>query len=327
MLNRLEALHLWLSHCGLPKILKFDNLLGDASLRRYYRITLENQQQYLIMDAPPPHERCQEFISIQAYLKQNGLRVPEIIYQNSAQGFLVIEDFGDRLLLDVLNSENVSQFYQKGMDIIVNMQKAPLTQAIPKFDTAYMLQEMQLFPDWFLHTHLKLNLNTNEALILKKCMHAISEKITEHPQTLIHRDFHSRNLMVLPQDELGIIDFQDAMIGPRTYDLVSLLKDCYIAWPLAQQQAWLSYYHQTQNLQTDFSDLWQEYTLCGIQRHLKVLGIFCRINYRDHKSRYLADLPLVWNYTMTALKEVPWLKPLEELMTEKIEPQFQAMIS
>lgn len=324
MLNRLAALDLWLKHCGLPKIVKFEPLLGDASFRKYYRITLETGLTYMVMDAPAPQENCKIFVNMQDLFQHHGLAVPKIMAQDLTQGFLVLEDFGDTLLQEELSPSNVNSFYQQAIDMIINLQAIPMPAGFPVFDAQHMHQELQLFIDWFLIKHLQLHLNENEQEIIYQGFDQIVAQICQHPQVIIHRDFHSRNLMILADQSLGMIDFQDAMIGPRTYDLVSLLRDCYIAWPLAQQQLSLNYYQQ-QQVDVAFSELWTEFTLCGLQRHLKVLGIFCRIHYRDHKSRYLADLPLVWTYTMQALQEIPWLQDLRMLMQTKIAPAFHAV--
>jgi len=327
MLNRSAALDLWLKHSGLPKITKFVPLLGDASFRKYYRMTLQTGQTYMVMDAPPPQENCEIFVNIQALLQQHGLSVPEIIAKDLKQGFLVLEDFGDTLLLDVLTPSNVNDYYHLAIDMIIELQKIEIPVGFPKFDCQHMRQEMQLFYDWFLIKHLQLSLEKTEEALIHQSFQQIAQQISLHPQVMIHRDFHSRNLMIKGQQSLGMIDFQDAMQGPRTYDLVSLLRDCYIAWPLEQQQQSLNYFLRQQHLEHQFELVWAEFNLCGLQRHLKVLGIFCRIHYRDQKSRYLADLPLVLEYTMQALKEIPWLRDFQTLMQRKIVPAFHAMVT
>jgi aminoglycoside/choline kinase family phosphotransferase len=327
MPNRLEALHLWLSECCTSPLLSIQALAGDASFRKYYRITgcLPKQScaTYIVMDAPAPQEKIEDFVTISHLLKEMDITTPGILKENIPQGFLLLEDFGNQLLLDTLTPQNVDAFYHQAMNIILQMQRQYRHQSIPCFDKAYMHQEMQLFTDWFLTKHLKLELKTHEQHLLTQTFQDIAAQISTQPQTFIHRDFHSRNLMVLPHQQLGVIDFQDAMLGPRTYDLVSLLKDCYISWPINRQKQWVNYFRNNLDPTIPLETFWQEYTLCGLQRHLKVLGIFCRIFYRDGKTRYMADLPLVWDYMFTALSELAIFPELQEWLSYKIEPLFK----
>jgi aminoglycoside/choline kinase family phosphotransferase len=330
MPNRLDALHLWLSEsCTLP-LQNIQALAGDASFRKYYRITgcLAHQSDatYIVMDAPSPEEKIEDFIKISHLLKQMDISTPSILKQNLSQGFLILEDFGDQLLLDTLTPQNVDIFYRQAMEIILQMQRLYANQTIPHFDQHYMCQEMHLFTDWFIKKHLNLHLETHEQELLNKTYKDIAQRISTHPQTFIHRDFHSRNLMVLPHQQLGVIDFQDAMLGPRTYDLVSLLKDCYIAWPSNQQKAWVDDFRKHLNPSVPQETLWQEFTLCGLQRHLKVLGIFCRIFYRDGKTRYMADLPLVWDYMFKALTELGIYPEFHQWICQKVELLFKQSI-
>jgi len=330
MLDRIDALHLWLSDDCQLTIHKLGPLLGDASFRKYFRVLAnfpnQSRSSFIIMDAPPPKENVKEFIKIDNLLLNMDIAVPRIIKQNSEKGFLLLEDFGDELLLNHLTEENATTYYQEAIDIILQMQHKECLLDVPAFNKKHMLEEMQLFQDWFLIKHLKIELNPQEKNLIEDAFLKIAAKIETHPQNFIHRDFHSRNLMLIPSKKLGVIDFQDAMIGPRTYDLVSLLKDCYISWPKNKQMIWVKYFQHHLNIHENFENLWQEYTLCGLQRHLKVLGIFCRIFYRDEKSRYLADLPLVWKYMIDALEELNLFPTFYTFVKDKIEPIFLTSI-
>lgn len=328
MLNRQDTLHEWLSHECELKIDRFQALPGDASFRRYYRIIGQfpgqSSQAYIVMDAPTTLEKTQDFIDVATLLSQLGLRVPQIIRQSTDAGFLLLEDFGDSLLLNQLNVHSVNHYYQMAMDILLHLQHQAktITTHLPEFDHAFILQELMLFKDWFLVEHLKLHISPIEEDLLMDMFLKLANQITNMPQTIIHRDFHSRNLMVLNDDTLGVIDFQDAMIGPRCYDLVSILKDCYISWDVTLQKNWCFDFYQNLNPSCEFTMFWHEFILCGLQRHLKVLGIFARLNYRDGKRQYLNDLPLVWQYMTEALSQIDGFQAFQLWIQEKVEPLF-----
>lgn len=316
----------WLIDTHDFTLLNIKPLLGDASFRRYYRILgyFEHQspKSYILMESPKPQEKTEDFIKVSKLLSENHIRVPEIIKMNPSRELLLLEDFGDRLLLDELHASNLSIYYKNALEIIGTIQKAYTKKCeLPAFDQNYMQQEMSLFNDWFIEKHLRLTLTFEEKKIIDDTFKHIALTISQHPQTIIHRDFHSRNLMILNHLPLGVIDFQDAMVGPRAYDVVSLLKDCYIVWDEPTQKYWCEYFFQLLKSTDHFETFWEEFNLCGLQRHLKVLGIFCRLYYRDNKDRYLQDLPTVWNYTMNALKKFPCYNSFYELMC-KIEPFF-----
>lgn len=328
MLNRQDALYEWLSRDCQLKIEHFQALPGDASFRRYYRLRGQlpesSMQAYIVMDAPTTHEKTHDFIDVASLFSKLGLRVPQIIHQNPEQGFLLLEDFGDTLLFSQLNPHSVDHYYTLAMDILFHLQNQAkgLSTHLPTFDHSFILQELQLFKDWFLERHLQIHLSAAEEDLLMNTFLKLAQQIIEMPQTIIHRDYHSRNLMVLSEQELGVIDFQDAMIGPQCYDLVSILKDCYIAWDVSLQKKWCLYFYTHLNPACDFAQFWQEFMLCGLQRHLKVLGIFARLNYRDGKAQYLNDLPLVWKYMTEALAQLDGFHAFHHWIHEKIEPLF-----
>lgn len=333
MLNRQDTLYEWLSNDCQLHIDHFHALPGDASFRRYYRLEghFPNQpsKKYIVMDAPTTHEKTHDFIDVAHLFKSLGLRVPEIIRQNTDEGFLILEDFGDTLLLGQLNHQTVDHYYQKAMDILIQLQThaCQVHHSLPHFDKTFILQELQLFNDWFVKKHLQIHLSSLEEDLIIKTFLELGEQIVSMPQTIIHRDFHSRNLMVLNDDSLGVIDFQDAMIGPRTYDLVSILKDCYISWDVTLQKNWCHEFHQRLGISTHFDDFWREFTICGLQRHLKVLGIFARLNYRDGKHQYLKDLPLVWHYMTEALNQLDEFQTFNLWIQERVSPIFQQQAS
>ena len=332
MLNRLDTLHLWLSNICQFNLLNFMPLTGDASSRRYYRIyghfPETAPKNYMLMDSPSPQEKIDEFVKISKILQDFDIRVPDIIQKNLLDGFLILEDFGDKLLLDMVNNDTSDLFYHRAIDIIVNLQSHPYPSNLLEFDFEHMYSEMKLFTTWFIGKHLNLSLTNSELELIENSFVYIAENIASHPKVLIHRDFHSRNLMVLQDNQLGVIDFQDAMIGPQTYDFVSLLKDCYIEWPVEKQRAWCQYgYQQLYTGQHTFEQFWHEFSLCGLQRHLKVLGIFCRLFYRDHKSRYLNDLPLTWHYMYQAISQFPELNGFKLLIDKRIQPAFNMKVN
>ena len=324
MPKQIDTLHLWLSHDLGYTVEQITALLGDASSRQYYRIkahsTSNPQQNYILMHSPHPDDKLEQFIKVSESLELMGVDVPRIYHKNVTQGLLLLEDLGDDLLLQKLTEDTVSDYYQKAMDIILNIQKHPTPSILPAFNKTHMLTEMNLFKDWFIKTHLEITLTTSEEQFIDQQFSNIADAIEAHPQTMIHRDFHSRNLMVLPNAKLGVIDFQDAMIGPRAYDLVSLLKDCYVSWTPSFIKHCCQYFHHELSDNTSFENFYHEFTLCGLQRHLKVLGIFCRLYYRDGKSRYLADLPLTWQYMSNALNECPDLIEFKQFIDTRIYP-------
>lgn len=330
MLNPLDTLHLWLSQTCQFSIEKITPLAGDASFRQYFRIhgnfPNESSRQLMLMDARSPNENIHQFIQIAKILKDMRINVPNIIKEAPHEGFLLLEDLGDDLLLSKLDDQSVDFFYTKAIDILLQIQAQPIPYQLPSFDIPHMLKEMQLFQDWFLEQHLNLKLSTAEQELINSSFLNIAQTIDSHPKSMIHRDFHSRNLMVLPNNDLGVIDFQDAMIGARAYDLVSLLKDCYISWDKKQQKTWSTYFYHRLTTDTDLNDFLKEFTLCGIQRHIKVLGIFSRLNYRDGKSKYLADLPLTWQYLTQALDDYPELVAFKDFIDRKVTPLFQSKL-
>lgn len=297
---RLRTLHRWLrEHCQIdPKHLK--PLGGDASFRRYFRL---HGHGALLMDAPPPNECSHTFYSVAERLRGAGLRTPRILEHDAEHGIVLLEDFGDQVLLDVLRQqpERREARLEQALAQLIVLGQAP-SEGLPIYDRQRLLDEMHLFQTWFLERHLGLSLSAAQQADLDATLDALCDSALEQPQGVVHRDYHSRNLMCLDREELGILDFQDAVYGPLTYDPVSLLRDCYLELSNVQVSRLLDTHYQRLQ-QAGLLDAaisagqfrhWFEQM--GLQRHLKVLGIFCRLWYRDGKAAYLADLPLTLKY-------------------------------
>ncbi len=291
---------------------------SDASFRSYWRISAAGRS-FLVMDAPPEREDVRPWLDIAHRLRTGGLHAPAVLAQDLEQGFLLIEDFGNRTLLAELDETSVGGHYARAMRDILCMQQNVDYGELPVYDASRLATEMELMPTWFLQRHLGLSAECHDWQELELCFTRLIGAALIQPQVFVHRDFHSRNLMLLEDNELGLIDFQDALRGPLTYDLVSLLRDCYIAWPEDRVYAWVENFRQ-QAVKAGLTDIdatgfarW--FDLIGLQRHIKVLGIFCRLCYRDGKSGYLQDLPLVWQYTASVGARHPETRALVERMS------------
>ena len=296
----------------------FNAVSGDASFRRYFRFIAKDVESkdnvsFIAVDAPPQLESSQTFINIAQLLAKNNVPVPRIYKYDLAQGFYTQEDFGDQLLLESLNDQTADQLYIQAINHIADMQKVDST-SLPIYDSQLLQTEMNLFTDWFLIKHLNLSLTEKQIDILRACYELLEKNALEQPQVFVHRDYHSRNIMMLDNNCLGIIDFQDAVKGPISYDLVSLLRDCYINWPQDKLKQWIYYFHQhyTNDIPLDTFTRW--FDLMGIQRHLKATGIFCRLNYRDGKPNYLDDVPRTLNYIKQVSEKYIELSELNKLI-------------
>lgn len=285
---------------------------GDASFRRYFRLH-GHAKTWILMDAPPAHENIQTFIELAQSWRTAGLAVPAIYGIQQTEGYLLLEDFGDHLLLKYLQQEpqEASRLYQQALDALICLQKAELnTEILPQYTSALMLREMQLFKDWLCVQGLQLDKEEVDAAC-DSLMQALAQDLPQLTCGRVHRDYHSRNLLIKPDKNLGIIDFQDAVHGPLCYDLVSILRDCYIQWPFAQQQTWAQYYFTQAQAAAlfpptlDFTDFWQQALRMSVQRHLKASGIFARLYLRDHKTGYLADIPTTLSYIQEAATHLP----------------------
>lgn len=303
-------------------------LKGDASFRRYFRLFHDNQS-YIVMDSPPEKENSSRFIQIARFLKQKGLRAPRIYQHSDALGFVILEDFGDQLLLDTMLDGAKDKPYQIAIDTLLKLQQIRTVDELhlPSFDAPFMQSELNRVEEWLLHRLLQLRLTKAQTSILHDCFDQLIAVALQQTQCLTHRDYHSRNLMLLSPNQLGILDFQDAIIGPITYDLVSLLKDCYILWPQAVINKWRDYYY-TQALEmqcipqsTTPTAFAYDFDLMGMQRHFKALGIFARLAVRDKKQAYLKDIPRVIKHLQRMAdkyQEFNDLRDILEIILKKI---------
>lgn len=336
----------WLSNDIKLDIEKCEPASEDASFRRYFRVTLRNPPRgslipkalspksqgashveqtpdsLIVMDAPPEKEPLDTFLKTTRLLRTHNINAPHIYAKNIAQGFLLLEDFGSVNYVDKLHC-NATELYPLAIDTIVLLQlacfKTPQSE-LPTYSAQKLDDEMQLFEDWYLSVHLKHKMTATQLKAWAELRAHLVRQCVQQPQVWVHRDYHSRNLMVLDKNSPGVIDYQDMVIGPLTYDLASIFKDCYIEWPRTQQLEWLQNYQQklrhaageieqaTELSNIDFDQLVKWYDMTALQRHIKVLGIFCRLNYRDNKPNYINDLPMVKRYVLEVLPRYPQLR-------------------
>ena len=318
---RLEAIKRWIrSDLGF-KNFTIETASADASFRRYFRLRLDNGDSFIIMDAPPEKEDCKPFVMIARLLESAGVHAPHIYEFNEAQGFMRLADLGSTAYLDKINSINADALYSDAIQTIVKMQT--IEAELPAYDEALLQFEMSLFKDWFLEKHLNIYLDDSQCAVLDKTFKYLSDAALSQKQTFVHRDYHSRNLMIIESDTAnnnpdvnnpGVIDFQDAVQGSVCYDLVSLIKDCYIAWPRDQLLHWIDRYLEFTPLAFQREEFIKSFDLMGLQRHIKVAGIFCRLNYRDGKSNYLDDIPLTLAYIFDAIGRYEEFTEFKELL-------------
>jgi aminoglycoside/choline kinase family phosphotransferase len=303
---------------------------GDASFRRYFRLT-RGSDTYIVMDAPPDKEQLAPFVGVARALATIGLNVPLVLAQDMRQGLLLLSDLGTRQYLDALAAEHeVDRLYADALAALLRIQTAgaPAARALATYDRTLLLREMELMPEWFLSRHLGVRVDAAARAMLDGLFEVLVQSAAAQPATFVHRDYHSRNLLVSETANPGILDFQDAVRGAVTYDLVSLLKDCYIAWPAKRVIDWaLKYREQLLGagfaVDADERKFIRWFDLMGLQRHLKVLGIFARLYYRDGKSGYLKDLPRVLAYAQTAAAAYPETAQFADYIA-RIEPAFYA---
>ncbi|SRR5579883_118985 len=292
-------------------------LPADASFRRYYRVTLP-EISYIVMDAPPSTENCRPFVAISQALRELKLHSPEIIASDLAKGFLLLSDFGDELYLTALNEKNAEALYRRALDSLAILQACRNVREwnIPLFTEEFMRQELELFKEWFLRKHLNFQFQDSEKK-LNTCFDFLANVSASQPRVFMHRDFHSANLMVLPEEKVGILDFQDAFFGPVTYDLVSLLRDCYISWPDSLVRKLVLDYQQKIALPTVSPDEFLRwFDLMGLQRHMKALLTFSRKWHRDQNANYLQHIPRTLAYIAAVSERYPECKIIHESSKE-----------
>ena len=293
---------------------------ADASFRRYFRATFADRS-LIVMDAPPQHEDCRPFLHIAQLFEAAGVHVPHVYAQDLEQGFLLLSDLGNITYLQALcGGAAAHELYGAATDALIKIQLASRENELPPYDEALLLREMRLFPEWYIARHLNVTLTDKQHAKLKEVFARIIANNLAQPRVHVHRDYHSRNLMV-SEPNPGILDFQDAVYGPITYDLVSLFKDAYIHWEEAETLDWLIRYWEKARkaglpVANDFSEFYRDYEWMGVQRHLKVLGIFARLHYRDGKRGYLEDTPRFIGYVRAVAGRYQALSPLLTLLDE-----------
>lgn len=317
--SRQVALTQWVAQQLPPQTesLHLRSLGSDAGFRRYFRFN--HCDPLLAVDAPPATEDSAQFIAIARYIAAQGVRSPRILAADTQQGFLLVEDFGDQLLGRVVNNENADSLYQQAIQELLRLHQSPDDPAlIPRYDRALLRRELELFTEWFVDRLLGHSLTTEERSLLDNCFQQLEDEALSQPQTFVHRDYHSRNLILCADGKLGVIDFQGALWGGITYDLASLLRDCYQRWPAQQVTRWALDYRTKAVAAGLLSPSINEtvflrwFDWLGLQRHIKVLGIFARLHLRDGKGAYLHDLPLVIRYTLEVAQQYPALRPFAD---------------
>ncbi len=289
---------------------------ADASFRSYYRLT-KNSETYVLMDSSLMLKSLLPFVDMNERLSICNVRVPRIIVKNMELGYLILEDFGSTHYLDVLNQENYQELYKKAINEIVKMQQADITD-LPLYDKEFLLFEMNLMQEWYLEKYLNIRLTEKDKSIIEHSLEYISNRVLEQPQgVFVHRDYHSRNIMLTPKDEIGVIDFQDARVGAITYDLVSLLRDCYIEWDSQEIEELALYYRDSVGLDVDDETFMRWFDFMGLQRHIKILGIFARLSIRDGKEGYIKDIPLTLKYVVDVASKYAELEELVALLSNK----------
>lgn len=329
--QRQQALKQWLSELFSSGNITLIPLTGDAGFRCYYRFVYQNQS-YIAVDAPDEYCNNLGFVEINKALAANNINVPSIVaYQ--AGSFFCLSDLGENLLSDVLTLENMASYYQQAISDLTKIAVTPEPKqyCLPNYDRDFVLTELAIFSDWLIIEHLQLSLTVDEKKALSACFELLADNVSAQPQVLMHRDYHSRNIMVLnhntDKSSFAYIDFQDAVKGPVTYDLVSLLRDCYIRWPQQCIEPLIEHYYGVMKAELKLSisyDTWVKwFDLMGIQRHIKAAGIFARLYHRDNKPGYLKDIPLTLSYIADIAAKYPSLVFLSELVNNKVIPALE----
>lgn len=301
---------------------------GDASFRRYFRLPLENGS-LIAVDAPPAKENSRPFVAIARALRAHGVHVPEVVAADFEHGFMLLEDFGDALLRPALTDTSVDELYGRAMEALVHLLACDEVPGytLPPYDRQRLTDEMRLLRDWFVLRYLELHLTAEQESVLANAFAMITDAVLEQPSVFVHRDYHSRNLMLLANGEVGVIDFQDAVSGPITYDLVSLLRDAYVVWSPESVERWVREFAallRRERRLNDTSDatFMRWFDWMGAQRHLKVVGIFARLSIRDGKHGYLNDIPVVFNYLLAEIRPYQELHALFALLRNVLLPAY-----
>ena len=306
----MNEIEVWIGELGYDGVLQVAS--EDASFRSYYRLN-NNNDSYIVMDSSLQRESLLPFVDMTERLAKSGVRVPKIYAQNMQEGFLLLEDLGNRHLLQVLSKESYQEYYTKAIDEIIKMQTADI-ENLPLYDAEFLRFEMELMQEWYLGKYLGKSLEDREKQVISDTIDQVAEIVLSQPQgVFVHRDFHSRNIMFTEQDEVAVIDYQDARVGAITYDLVSLLRDCYIAFDPKEIEKLALAFRDKKGLDIDDATFIRWFDFMGLQRHIKVLGIFARLSLRDGKDDYLDDIPQTLKYVKEVSAKYKEMRPLLDL--------------
>lgn len=319
-MDRREQLRTWAASVLDVDMASMAPASEDASFRRYFRFARQSGGTVIAMDAPPPHENCAVFVRVARLFAATGMNVPAILAEDLDRGFLLLGDFGVHTYLDRLEAGNADALYRPALSALVRLQSASRPGALPDYDHALLKREIDLFPDWYVQRHLGKPLSDMQVQAFEAATAALLANNLAQPRVYVHRDYHSRNLMIAERGP-GVLDFQDAVYGPITYDLVSLLKDAYVKWPEERVLDWaIRYWEEARRARlpvaADFGAFYRDFEWMGVQRHVKVVGIFARLWHRDGKERYLADIPRVLGYLERTTRRYRELVPLAELLDQ-----------
>jgi aminoglycoside/choline kinase family phosphotransferase len=319
-MQRLELVHDWLARQFPGRPLSVAPASADASFRRYFRVTFDDGLTRIVMDAPPEHEDCRPFVHVAGLLHEAGVHAPEILAEDLERGLLLLTDLGSTTYLDALDASNADDLFRDALDALVKWQLASRPDALPPYDEALLRREMNLFPDWYVARHLGSPLTAPQQEALERIQVLLLQNVLAQPKVFVHRDYMPRNLMVCEHNP-GVLDFQDAVYGPVSYDVASLFRDAFISWEEERVLDWsVRYWEKARRaglpVDADFGAFYRDMEWMGLQRHLKVLGIFARINYRDGKPKYLADTPRFMNYVRQVSARYAQLAPLARLLDE-----------
>lgn len=324
MTDRQKERHEWLASIadGYGLDLTSETVASsDAGFRSYYRIAAKNAQTFIVMDAPPAHEDVKPFVRITSLFEKAGLTVPHVYEKNEKQGFLLLKDLGRQTYLDVLNEDNARELMSEAIDALVKWQRISEPGVLPEYDRALLTRELSLFPEWYIGRHRAKTLDERQSALLKVCFERILQNNLAQAKVFVHRDYMPRNLMVRDSDGPGILDYQDAVYGPVSYDIASLLRDAFISWgETFVIDMTIRYWEKARQagipVPSDFGVFWKDVEWMGLQRHLKIAGIFARLQYRDGKSKYLADTPRFINYIRQTAHRYDELKALLYLIDQ-----------
>jgi aminoglycoside/choline kinase family phosphotransferase len=327
--SRLEQLRGWLGAHLRAGALELKLASADASFRRYFRVTLGDARSWIAMDAPPEREDCRPFVRVAALLRAAGVNAPEVLAQDLGRGFLLLTDLGDTTYLDALNADNADRLFGDAIEALIKWQSASREGVLPPYDEGLLRRESDLFADWYVGRHLALRLADAQRQALAEAITLVISRSLAQPAVYVHRDYMPRNLMVSDPNP-GVIDFQDAVFGPITYDLVSLTRDAFVSWEEERVIDWAArYWHKAKRqglpVRADFSEFYRDFEWMGLQRHLKVIGIFARLHYRDGKSGYLKDVPRFVAYARAVAGRYGELAPLARLL-DQLEQRERAPV-